>query len=154
MKKVAFILLAMLAFLASCKKEDPIPNPLYGEWRLTEWIFEGRDITDSIDVIWGENNRFITESEIARLRSVGVFYSIINGNRTRAANYEFITDDYKFIGLYMKNIDTLFIADSLAEKYKIGVGVNYGLFEIVYTNEVQLTFYSLYGVNKLKFDKL
>jgi hypothetical protein len=152
-KTVLFISLCF----SSCKKEDPIPNTLYGEWQLTEWIFEGRDITDSIEVIWGKNNRFISEGEIARKRGGGSFYSVINNNKTRAATYEFITDDYNFIGLYMKNSDTLFIADTLAEKYKIATGAlgkNKKLFEIVKSSDENFTLYSLYGINKLNFQRL
>jgi len=150
-----FILTLMLisAIFISCKK-DEIPNPLYGEWRLTEWIFEGRNITDSIEVIWGDDNQFVNEREFASIRGLTAFYTTINDNRTRAAIYEFITDDYKFIGLYMKNIDTLFIADSLAEKYKIGIGLNYKPFEIIKPSNQNLTLYSLYGVNKLNFERL
>jgi hypothetical protein len=138
----------------SCKKEDPIPNPLYGEWRLTEWIFEGRDITDSIDVIWGENNKFISESEFTILRGGGNFYITINGNRTIATSHVFITDDFKFIGLYMKNRDGLFISDSLANKYLISAGDHLKAFEITNLSQNYFTLYSLYGVNKLNFVRL
>jgi hypothetical protein len=154
MKQITLTLIILIGCLSSCKKKDDIPNPLYGEWRLTEWIFEGRDITDSIDVIWGEDNRFINEREFAAVRSLTAFYTTINGNRTRAAIYEYMTDDYKFMGLYMKNRDTLFISDSLATKYLISVGVNYKTFEIINLSQNYFTLYSLYGVNKLNFEKL
>jgi hypothetical protein len=156
MKKVAFILLAMLAFLASCKKEDPIPNPLYGEWRLTNWIFEGRDITDSIEVIWGEDHAFFFGEKYVKLGSTsGISLRSNNATNAYAGDYRITTSDLNYIDFSLKNRNYAIVDSVISARYALaGIDDSRLVAELFFKSDNEFLMYVIVGGSQLNFMKL
>jgi hypothetical protein len=147
MRNLILTIVLLSLFFSACKKE-PIPNPLYGEWRLTNWIFEGRDITDSIDVIWGEEEILYFSGKSYSLGARNPIRN--NGDWTLGSQigyYIIKTDDLKYIELELMsaNIDT-----SLAENYKI----KKNFFDIMDHNNSEMVLFGKFGLNSFTLKRL
>jgi hypothetical protein len=143
-KTVLFISLCF----SSCKKEDPILNPLYGEWQLTEWIFEGRDITDSIEVIWGENHLLYFSGESYSLGMRNPIRSSKDWNLgDQIGYYKLKTEDLKYIELDVISLNS---DTALSNLYKI----NKNYFDIIITNNNERQFFGKFGLNSFKLRRI
>lgn len=152
-----FILLGFILIVcfSSCKKKDPIPNPLYGEWRLTEWIFEGRDISDSIDVIWGVEHKLFFTPEFVTFGSDNPVSLKSEEKSIYVGIYKFKTDDLKYIGISLKNRDNTIVDSLISERYAL-IGIDGDLLpaEIFFKTENEFMIYIIVGGSQLNFIKL
>lgn len=153
--RILILIGILIVCLTSCKK-DEIPNPLYGEWKLTEWIFEGRDITDSIEVIWGEEAKFFFNIEFVTFAVENNVTMVLNdGTRNYIGVYNFKTDDLNYIGISIKNRNYILVDSLTSERYAMQ-GINGTLLpaELFFNNKEEFLMYILVGGSQLNFIKL